>query len=132
VNRWGKMPCDLRMAQIWGRDGDFVDVVRIKRVKTVDDDFVTIEYDLLEVLKAKKPSLNSIDVRKHLKSTFIQATSGVSERLLQPGGDRILFLSEVLERPTVISYCPVMTLTPQALSATIKDIADDRSGILGE
>jgi hypothetical protein len=47
------MPCDLRMAQIVGRDGDFVDVVRIKRVKTVDDDFVTIEYDLLEVLKGK-------------------------------------------------------------------------------
>jgi hypothetical protein len=126
---WGKMPCDARRARVLGRDSDFVDVVRIRRFRSAHDDLVSVDYDLLKTLKGNRPVLDDIYHRK--ADVVATPNSNSSESLLKVGAERIIFLSEILGRPTDQSNCSVMILTPEILTATLEGITADRSSILG-
>jgi hypothetical protein len=132
VHGWGKMPCDVRMAQILGRDSDFVDVVRIKSVKTGDNENLITDFDVLRTLKGTKSMLSNIYYPKDFAAGVWRPDSGPAQRLLEPGSERVVFLSKILDKPSVRSSCALMVSTPQTMSAAEEGIAADRSGILGD
>jgi hypothetical protein len=129
---WGEMPCDVRAAQILGRDSDFVDVVRVKSVKTGDDGYVVLDFDVLKPLKGNWSMLSNIHYPKEFATGVRQPDSSPAERLLDPGGERIVFLSKIFDKPSVESKCALVASTQQMLSAAEEGIAADRSAILGD
>jgi hypothetical protein len=127
----GKIPCDTRTASILGRDSDFIQVVRIKKVSTNDEKLTIADYDLVKVLKGKTLNLRDLYYTKQFVDAVEAANSGhLSQRLLQIGTERIVYFNEILKQPTPWSDCAMMAATPQNLSATIEGIAEDRSGVL--
>ncbi|MDP9159623.1 MAG: hypothetical protein M3O09_05265 [Acidobacteriota bacterium] len=126
---WGKMPCDARRARLLGRDSDFAYVVRIRGVRSIDDDFVSVDYGLVKALKGNWAALDDVSYRK--ADVFTRPNSESSESLLKIGAQRIIFLSEILGQPTDISPCSVMIPSTEIMSATLDGIAADRSSILG-
>jgi len=132
VHGWDKMPCDARTAQILGRDGDFVDVVRVKSVKTGDDGYLVTGFDVLKTLKGSKSMLSNIDFPKEFATAIWHPDSSPEQRLLEPRSERIVFLSNILDRPSVESGCVLMASTQPTLSAAEEGIAADRSAILGD
>jgi len=128
-----KIPCDTRMAHILGRDSDFVEVVRFKNINQHDDRFTVADYDLVRVLKCAPLNLRDFYYTKQVVDEVQKANSGqLSEQLFQPGADRILYFSEILEQPTAWSDCAIMAATPQKLAATLQGVADDRTGTLSK
>jgi hypothetical protein len=128
----GKIPCDTRTARILGRDSDFIQVVRIKKVSTNDEKLSIADYDLVKALKGKTLNLKDLYYTKQFVDALEAANSGhLSQRLLQIGTDRIVYFNEILEQPTAWSDCAIMAATPQNLGATVEGIAEDRSGVLG-
>jgi hypothetical protein len=127
---WGDMPCDVRTAQILGRDSDFVDVVRIKSVKTGDDGYVILDFDVSKPLKGSKSMLNNIYYPKKFATGAWQPDSSPAERLLELGSERIVFLSKILDKPSVKSNCALIASTQQTMRAAEEGIAADHSAIL--
>jgi hypothetical protein len=132
VHGWGKMPCDARMARILGRDSDLVNEVRVRRVREGDEGYVVVDYDVVKRLKGKEVLLRNIKHPKELAIAVAQSKPGPQQRLLQPGAERIIFLSRIFDKPYVESSCSVMPLTSETLAATLDGVADDRSSILGD
>ena len=69
----GKIPCDTRCARILGRDSDFVEVVRIKRVNRSDGKITIADYELMKALKGKTlntPSNSLMRSRSRTPATF--------------------------------------------------------------
>jgi hypothetical protein len=133
TERWGKTPCDTRMARILGRDSDVVGLVRIKKVDTDGEDMI-VDYNLVKVLKGKSPPLMGVYYYpKQSADAVEESDSGhLSGPLVIVGTERIIFLSEILGQPTPESNCAMMAPTTQNLSAALEGIADDRTGALGE
>lgn len=128
---WGKLPCDARRARILGRDSDFVEVVRIRRVDTSDDGSVSVKYDLVKILKGNQPTSSDVYNRRELADIAARSDVESSGMILQTGAERIIFLSEILGQPTRQSNCSVMFPSPEILAAALNGIAADRSGVLG-
>jgi len=133
ADRWGKTPCDTRMARILGRDSDVVGVVRIKKVDTDGEDTI-VDYNLTKILKGKSQPLSSVYYfPKQSADAGEGSDSGhLSRPLVIVGTERIIFLSEILGQPTAESNCAMMDPSTQNLSAASEGIADDRTGTLGE
>jgi len=132
TDRWGKTPCDPRMARILGRDSDVVGLVRIKKVDTDGEDTI-VDYNLIKVLKGKSPPLSGVHYPKQPADAVEESDSGhLSRPLVIVGTESIIFLSEILGQPTPESNCAMMAPTTQNLSAASEGIADDRTGALGE
>lgn len=126
-----KIPCDARTARILGRDSDFVEVVRIKRVNRSDEKITISNYELMKALKGKTLNLRDLYyTRKFVDKVEVANTGHISQPLLQIGGDRIVYFSKILQQPTAWSDCAIMAATPQNLDATIEGVAEDRSGVL--
>lgn len=126
------MLCDVRMAQILGRDSDFVNAVRIKSVKTGGDGYVVADFDVLKTLKGSRSMLSNIYYPKEFATAIWHPDSGPAQRLLEPGSERVSFLSKLLDRPSVESSCALMAPTQQTSNAAEEGIAADRSGMFGE
>lgn len=108
----GKIPCDTRTARILGRDSDFAEVVRIKRVNRSDDKITIADYELVRVLKGKALNLRDLYYTKQFVDEVEVANTGhISQPLLQVGGDRIVYFSEILQQPTAWSECAIMAAT---------------------
>jgi hypothetical protein len=129
---WAGMPCDVRVAQILGRDSDFVDVVRVNAVKAADNGYVVIDFDVLKTLKGSKSMVTNIFYPKAFATAVAYPDSSPAQRLLEPGSERVIFLSRVLDRPSPESSCALMASTRQTISAAEEGIAADRSAILGD
>ncbi len=128
----GKIPCDTRTARILGRDSDFIQVVRIKKVSTHDEKVTIADYDLVEALKGKTLNLRDLHYTKQFVDAVEAANSGhLSQRLLQIGTNRIVYFNEILEQPTPWSDCAIMAATPENVGATVEGVTEDRSGVLG-
>jgi hypothetical protein len=129
----GKIPCDTRTARILGRDSDFVEVVRIKKVNRNGEKLTIADYDLVKALKGKTLNLRELYYTKQFVDAVENANSGhLSERLLHIGADRVLYFNEILAQPTPWSDCAIMAATPQNLGATAEGVAEDRSEVLGK
>ncbi len=129
----GKIPCDTRCARILGRDSDFVEVVRIKRVNRSDGKITIADYELMKALKGKTLNLRDLYYTKQFVDEVEVANTGyISQPLLQIGGERIVYFSEILQHPTAWSDCAIMAATQQNLDATMGGVAEDRSGVLGQ
>ena len=80
----GKIPCDTRTASILGRDSDFIQVVRIKKVSTNEEKLTIADYDLVKVLKGKTLNLRDLYYTKQFVDAVEAANSDhLSQRLLQ-------------------------------------------------
>ena len=112
----GKIPCDTRCARILGRDSDFVEVVRIKRVNRSDGKITIADYELMKALKGKTLNLRDLYYTKQFVDEVEVANTGyISQPLLQIGGERIVYFSEILQHPTAWSDCAIMAATQQNL-----------------
>jgi hypothetical protein len=133
TDKWGKTPCDTRMAHILGRDSDVIGLVRVKKVDTDGQDTI-VDYNLIKVLKGKSPPLSGVYYYpKHSADAVEESDSGhLSRPLVIVGTERIVFLSEILGQPTPESNCGMMPPTTQNLSAASEGIADDRTGTPSE
>jgi hypothetical protein len=79
-------------------------------------------------LKGSEVDLSNIHHPKKLVLIVEQRGSSGTTPLLKFGAKPIVFLSELFGGPVATSDCPVMTLTPETLSATSKGVTEDRSG----
>jgi hypothetical protein len=132
ANMQWKLPCNTRTALILGRDSDFVNVAKVKRiVPDQEGRYVDAGYDTLKVLKGESVEMKTIYHPKELADAII-VNSDPRERLLQVGAERLVFLSKMLDRPTAWSDCALMPDTPENLSAVRMGIAADRSATIGQ
>jgi hypothetical protein len=119
--QWGKIPCDLRAAEILGRDSDFIDVARIKRVRAGENNQLVVDYDVVRRLKGKELSEYHTSYSPNAQTNMPPP---------QIGEARLLFMNEVLGKPSEWSNCAVMPSTPENVEAVSKGIASDRSRAL--
>ena len=126
--KW-KLPCDTQTARILGRDSDFVNVAKVKSIQPDEEDrYVDADYDTIKVLKGE-----SLQMKKfYHPREFADAATINSERLLRVGGERLVFLSKMLDKPISWSDCAVMPDTPENLAAVLEGIAADRSATIGQ
>jgi len=127
-----KLPCDARTARILGRDSDFVNLAKVKRIVPDEEGrYVDADYDTLKVLKGESVQMKNIYHPKELADATI-ADSELRERLLQVGAERLVFLSKMPDRPTAWTDCALMPDTPENLNAALIGIAADRSATIGQ
>jgi hypothetical protein len=126
--KW-KLPCDTHTAGILGRDSDFVNVAKVKSIQPDEEDrYVDADYDTIKVLKGESLPMKKV----YHPREFADAATINSERLLRVGGERLVFLSKMLDKPIAWSDCAVMPDTPENLAAVLEGIAADRSATIGQ